>query len=84
MMTCNQMLCARHWAVGCWLNAWTDASGPMMVTWYMLHVSILCGPCCLMGEGLGMGRSPMICLMCGLLSDGQKPHDLLRHGLCMC
>ena len=23
-------------------------------------------------------------MLCGLLDGGQKPHDLLRHGLCMC
>ena len=28
------MLCARHWASGCWLNAWTNVSGLMAVTWY--------------------------------------------------
>ena len=22
-------------------------------------------------------------MLCGLLEDGQKPHGLLRHGLCM-
>ena len=27
------MLCARHWASGCWLNAWTNVSGLMVVTW---------------------------------------------------
>ena len=23
-------------------------------------------------------------MLCGLLEDGQQPHGLLRHGLCMC
>ena len=27
------MLCARHWASGCWLNAWTHVSGLMAITW---------------------------------------------------
>ena len=29
----DQMLYARHWASGCWLNAWIDASGLMAATW---------------------------------------------------
>ena len=79
------MLCARHWASGGWLNAWTSASGLMAVT--------LCAACghamwavVLMG-GLEHGPSlPKTCenMSCGLLEDGQRPHGLLRHGLCMC
>ena len=40
----------------------------------------------LMG-GLEHGPSlPKMCenMLCELLEDGQRPHDLLRHGLCMC
>ena len=52
----DQMLCARHWASGCWLNAWTDVSGLMLVTW-----CAVCGHAVwavlLMGEGLGMGQA---------------------------
>ena len=29
------MLCARHWASGDWLNAWTSASGLMAITLYV-------------------------------------------------
>ena len=52
----DQMLCARHWANECWLNAWTDASGLMSVTWcaacgYAVQTVLL------MGEGLGMGQA---------------------------
>ena len=81
----DYMLCARHWASGGWLNAWTSASGLMAVT--------LCAACghamwavVLMG-GLEHGPSlPKTCenMSCGLLEDGQRPHGLLRHGLCMC
>ena len=53
----KQMLFARHWASGCWLNAWIDTSGLMVVTWCVLHVGMLCGLCCLMGEGLGTGQA---------------------------
>ena len=37
----------------------------------------------LMGEDSGMGQASQNVgnMLCGLLCDGQKPHDLLRHGL---
>ena len=28
------MLCVRHWASGCWLNAWIDVNELMAFTWY--------------------------------------------------
>ena len=78
------MLCARHWTSLGWLNAWTSASELMAVT--------LCAVCghavwtiVLMG-GLDHGaKPPKTCenMLCGLLEDGQRPYDLLRHGLCM-
>ena len=81
----DRMLCARHWASGGWLNAWTSASRLMAIT--------LCAACghtvwaVVLMEGLEHG--PSLSKMCGnklygLLEDGQRPHGLLRHGLCMC
>ena len=78
------MLCVRHWASGGWQNAWTSASGLMAVTLYAA-----CGHAVwavvLMG-GLEHGPSlSKTCgnMLCGLLEDRQRPHGLLRHGLCM-
>ena len=68
-----------------WLNAWTNASGLMAVT-----LCVACGHAVwavvLMGD-LEHGSSlSKTCenMVCGLLEDGQRPHGLLRHGLCMC
>ena len=79
------MLCARHWASGGWLNAWTSASGLMAIT-----LSAACGHAVwavvLMG-GLEHGPSlSKMCgnMLCGLPEDGQRPYGLLRHGLRMC
>ena len=64
------MLCARHWASGGWLNAWTSASGLMKVT-----LCIVCGNAVwavvLMGD-LEHGPSlSKTCgnMLCGLLED---------------
>ena len=79
------MLCARHWTSGGWLNAWTSASGLMIVT--------LCTACghavwaIMLMEGLEYGPSlSKTCgnMLDGLLEDGQRSQSLLRHGLCMC
>ena len=79
------MLCARHWASVVWLNAWTSASWVMVVTWCVAYghpvwAVVLIG---------GIVHGPNLfktCgnMLCGLLEDGQRPHGLLRHGLCMC
>ena len=79
------MLCARHWASGGWLNAWTSASGLMVVT-----LCVTCGHdvwAVMLTKGFEHG--PSLSKMCGnmlggLLEDGQRRHGLLRHGLCMC
>ena len=79
------MLCARHWASGGWLNVWASASGLMAI-----FMCVACGHAMwaivLIG-GLAHGPShSKMCenMLCGLLGDGQRPHGLLRHGLCMC
>ena len=67
------------------LYAWTNASGLMAVTLctacgYVVRVEVMMG-------GLKQGRNiPKTCknMLSGLLEDGQRPHGLLRHGLCMC
>ena len=72
------MLCARHWASGDWLNAWTSASGLMAVTLY-----VACGHAVwveVMMGGLEQGPSlPKTCvnMLSGQLKDGQRPHGLL-------
>ena len=79
------MLCARHWASGDWLNAWTSASGLMAVTLYaacghVVWVEVMMG-------GLEQGPSlPKTCenMLNRQLKDRQRPHGLLRRGLCMC
>ena len=81
----DRMLCARHWASGGWLNAWTSASGLMTVT--------LCAVCghavwaVVLMRDLEHGPSHFKTygnMLCRLLEDGQRPYGLLRHGLCMC
>ena len=79
------MMCVRHWASWGWLNAWISASGLMVVT--------LCAACghavwavVLMG---GLKHGPSLSkmngnMLCGLLEDGQRPHGMLRHRLCIC
>ena len=79
------MLCARHWASEGWLNAWTSASGLMVVT-----LCVTCGHdvwAVMLTKGFEHGPSlSKMCgnMLCGLLEDGQRLHGLLRHGLCMC
>jgi len=70
-------------ALGWWIlvDAWTNASGLMAITWCAAY-----GHVCavlLMGEDLGMSQASQNVgnMLCGLLCDGQKPHDLLRNGL---
>jgi len=81
----DQMLCARHWANGCWLNAWTDVSGLMTVTWFATHGYAMWAML-LMGRAWAWAKPPKMWgnTLCGLLSDGQKPHDLLRYIACDC
>ena len=47
----DQMLCARHWASGCWLNALTDASKLMTITWCVTS----CQSCMVVLGGLFKG-----------------------------
>ena len=78
----DQMLCARHWANGCWLNAWTDVSGLMTVTWFATY-GYAVWAMLLMGRAWAWAKPPKMWgnTLCGLLSDRQKPHDLLRYSL---
>ena len=79
------MLCARHWVNVGWLNAWTSTSGLMTITLCVAYRHVV-WVVVLMG---GIGHGPSLSktcgnMLCGLLEDGQRPHGLLKHGLCMC
>ena len=71
-------------ALGWWVfvDAWTNASGLMAITWCATYGHVVWAVL-LMGEDLGMGQASQNVgnMLCGLLCDGQKPHDLLRNGL---
>ena len=65
------MLCARHWASGGWLNAWTSASGLMVVTLcatcgYAMWAVVLIGD---LEHGLGLSKMYGN-MLCGFLEDG--------------
>ena len=64
------------------VDAWTEASRLMAVTWCAAYEHVVWAVL-LMGEDSGMGQVSQNVgnMLCGLLCDGQKPHDLLRHGL---
>ena len=63
-------------------DALTDASWLMTVIWCVAYGHAV-WVVLLMGEDLGMGQASqnMGNMLCGLQCDGQKPYDLLRHGL---
>ena len=71
-------------ALGWWVqaDAWTNVNGLMAVTWCAAYGHVM-WVALLMGEDFGMGQASQNVgnMLCGLLCDGQKPHDLLRHGL---
>ena len=65
------MLCARHWASGGWLNAWTSASGLMVVTLcatcrYAMWAVVLIGD---LEHGLSLSKMYGN-MLCGFLEDG--------------
>ena len=79
------MLCARHWASVGWLNAWTNASGLMTITLYATYGHAMWAIVLIGGIEYGPSLSKTCGnMLCRLLEYGQRPHGLLRHGLCMC
>ena len=57
------------------VDAWTEDSRLMAVTWCAAYGHVVWAVL------LGQASQNMGNMLCGLLCDGQKPHDLLRHGL---